>query len=122
MVLILASVKLKFMDLIIEVLQAWGIGLLAGFTYTIVKVWKNFPGFQFNSRKFFIDNHKFWIICIMLNLALVLTLHIVPEAAALISEMGIEVTETPKGYYWLGIFLASGANNKLVKKRVQDSK
>jgi len=100
------------MDKIWEIAIIWGLGLLGMLLYAFIEVWKIIKLKEFNINKFFGENVRFWVVCILLNFVISIILIIEPAFKETLHSLGFAVDgETKSGFILLGFGLASGAND-----------
>lgn len=109
------------MELLVEILYCFGMTVLGGVVYTLIKVWSKIKADRkFDVRKFFWDNKVFWGINLALAIAISLLLNLEPDARDLIGGF-VVVEDSYKGFVILGIFLAGGTNRMPNVKSVEKS-
>lgn len=107
------------MQLVIEILQSWGMGVLGALVFTLYTVWDKIKASNgFNHNKFFGDNKLFWIVVIVLHLTISVAVVIEPKLANAIQGVGFAIENNLMGYFLLGWFLAGGTNT-VKKNKVQ---
>lgn len=109
------------MDLILDIIFAWALGILGVLFYALRKLYsKILADKKFDIKKLWNENKIFWVVVLSLNLVIAVILKVVPEAEDFVSLL-VNVEKTNLGYLLIGYSLAGGTNSAPVTgKRIQE--
>jgi hypothetical protein len=113
------------MEIMFNILEHWGLGLLGALIYTVYKIWKKLNplnkelGFSLSS---FWKNHKDYLVAvIVLNLLIAISFEVLPETKTVISSLfSFDLENSLMGHFWLGWILSGGTNGIRPNKNISD--
>lgn len=107
------------MDILIEILKHWGLGLLGVSLFVLSSLHKSVLKDWFKPKQFFLKYRLFWIITIALHLVIAILVNVEPGTKELIESLGFAVDQTNMGWVALGFSLAATASTS---KKVREGK
>lgn len=99
----------------LDVFIIWGLGFLGMALYAFMEIWKVIKLKDFDHKKFFGENIRFWIVCVILNFIISIILIAAPEFKDVLHTLGFAVDDkTNSGFILLGFALAAGTNSSKI--------